>query len=81
MEKPSELERGQWYVQHLPTAGEIVMFDRSWHNRAGVERVMGLCTDQEYAEFMRQAPEFERHLVRSGVASGSGRSIRSSSGS
>ena len=71
LEKPSDLERGQWYfqryVQHLPTAGEIVMFDRSWYNRAGVERVMGFCTDQEYAEFMRQAPEFERHLVRSGV--------------
>jgi polyphosphate kinase 2 len=71
LEKPSEQERGQWYfqryVQHLPTAGEIVMFDRSWYNRAGVERVMGFCTDQEYAEFMRQAPEFERQLVRSGV--------------
>jgi len=71
LEKPSEVERGQWYfqryVQHLPTAGEIVLFDRSWYNRAGVERVMGFCTDQEYAEFMRQAPEFERNLVRSGV--------------
>ena len=71
LEKPTDQERGQWYfqryVQHLPTAGEIVMFDRSWYNRAGVERVMGFCTDQEYAEFMRQAPEFERHLVRSGV--------------
>jgi len=71
LEKPSEQERGQWYfqryVQHLPTAGEIVLFDRSWYNRAGVERVMGFCTDQEYAEFMRQAPEFERHLARSGV--------------
>jgi len=71
LEKPSEQERGQWYfqryVQHLPTAGEIVMFDRSWYNRAGVERVMGFCTDKEYAEFMRQAPEFERQLVRSGV--------------
>ncbi|MBU3724151.1 MAG: polyphosphate kinase 2 [Burkholderiaceae bacterium] len=71
LEKPSESERGQWYfqryVQHLPTAGEIVMFDRSWYNRAGVERVMGFCTDAEYHEFMRQAPEFERHLVRSGV--------------
>ena len=71
LEKPSESERGQWYfqryVQHLPTAGEIVMFDRSWYNRAGVERVMGFCTDSEYQEFMRQAPEFERHLVRSGV--------------
>ena len=71
LEKPSETERGQWYfqryVQHLPTRGEIVLFDRSWYNRSGVERVMGFCSDEEYAEFMRQAPEFERHLVRSGV--------------
>jgi polyphosphate kinase 2 len=71
LEKPSEVERGQWYfqryVQHLPTAGEIVLFDRSWYNRAGVERVMGFCSDTEYDEFMRQAPEFERNLVRSGV--------------
>jgi polyphosphate kinase len=71
LEKPSEVERGQWYfqryVQHLPTAGEIVLFDRSWYNRAGVERVMGFCTEEEYREFMRQAPEFERNLVRSGV--------------
>jgi polyphosphate kinase 2 len=71
LEKPSEVERGQWYfqryVQHLPTAGEIVMFDRSWYNRAGVERVMGFCSDDEYNEFMRQAPQFERQLVRSGV--------------
>ncbi len=71
LSKPSESERGQWYfqryVQHLPTAGEIVFFDRSWYNRAGVERVMGFCTDDEYAEFMRQAPEFERNLVRSGI--------------
>ena len=71
LEKPSETERGQWYfqryVQHLPTAGEIALFDRSWYNRAGVERVMGFCTDDEYLEFMRQAPEFERNLVRSGV--------------
>ena len=71
LEKPSETERGQWYfqryVQHLPTAGEIVLFDRSWYNRAGVERVMGFCTQDEYMEFMRQAPEFERNLVRSGV--------------
>ena len=71
LEKPSDVERGQWYfqryVQHLPTAGEIVMFDRSWYNRAGVERVMGYCNDDEYSEFMRQAPEFERNLVRSGV--------------
>ena len=71
LEKPSDAERGQWYfqryVQHLPTAGEIVMMDRSWYNRAGVERVMGFCTDAEYQEFMRQTPEFERTLVRSGV--------------
>lgn len=71
LEKPSEVERGQWYFQryvtHLPTAGEIVLFDRSWYNRAGVERVMGFCKDEEYAEFMHQAPEFERHLVKSGV--------------
>ena len=71
LEKPSEVERGQWffqrYVEHLPTRGEIVLFDRSWYNRAGVERVMGFCTDHEYDEFMRQCPEFERHLVRSGV--------------
>ena len=71
LEKPSETERGQWYfqryVQHLPTAGEIALFDRSWYNRAGVERVMGFCTDGEYEEFMRQTPEFERTLVRSGV--------------
>ena len=71
LEKPSEIERGQWYfqryVQHLPTRGEIVLLDRSWYNRAGVERVMGFCTNDEYTEFMRQAPEFERHLVRSGV--------------
>ena len=71
LEKPSETERGQWYfqryVQELPTAGEIVLFDRSWYNRAGVERVMGFCTDEEYKEFMRQAPEFERNLTRSGL--------------
>jgi len=71
LEKPSEMERGQWYfqryVEHLPTRGEIVLFDRSWYNRAGVERVMGFCSQEEYAEFMRQTPEFERHLVRSGV--------------
>jgi polyphosphate kinase 2 len=71
LEKPSDVERGQWYfqryIQHLPTAGEIVMFDRSWYNRAGVERVMGFCSDAEYDEFLRQTPEFERHLVRSGV--------------
>jgi len=71
LEKPSEIERGQWYFQryigHLPTRGEIVLFDRSWYNRGGVERVMGFCNQAEYDEFMRQAPEFERHLVRSGV--------------
>ena len=71
LEKPSEVERGQWYfqryVEHLPTRGEIVLFDRSWYNRAGVERVMGFCTDDEYREFLRQAPEFERNLVRSGI--------------
>ncbi|MBK9564006.1 MAG: polyphosphate kinase 2 [Saprospiraceae bacterium] len=71
LEKPTEEERGQWYFQryikHLPTKGEIVLFDRSWYNRAGVERVMGFCTNEEYLEFMRQAPEFERNLVRSGI--------------
>ncbi len=71
LQKPSEVERGQWYfqryVEHLPTRGEIVMFDRSWYNRAGVERVMGFCSDAEYDEFLRQVPEFERQLVRSGV--------------
>jgi polyphosphate kinase len=71
LEKPTEFERGQWYYQrynqHLPTAGEIVLFDRSWYNRAGVEKVMGFCTDNEYLEFMRQTPEFERMLVRSGI--------------
>jgi polyphosphate kinase 2 len=71
LEKPSEVERGQWYfqryVQHLPTAGEIVLFDRSWYNRAGVEKVMGFCSEEEYQEFMRQTPQFERQLVRSGV--------------
>ena len=71
LDKPTDAERGQWYfqryVQHLPTSGEIVLFDRSWYNRAGVERVMGFCTSDEYTEFMRQCPEFERHMVRSGV--------------
>jgi len=71
LEKPSETERGQWYfqryIQHLPTSGEIVLFDRSWYNRSGVERVMGFCNDKEYDEFLRQCPEFERQLVRSGV--------------
>jgi polyphosphate kinase 2 len=71
LEKPSERERSQWYfqryVEHLPAAGEIVFFDRSWYNRAGVERVMGFCTPNEYLEFMRQCPELERMFVRSGV--------------
>jgi len=71
LEKPTDEERGQWYfqryVRHLPTRGEIVLFDRSWYNRSGVERVMQFCTDQEYLEFMRQAPEFERNLVHSGI--------------
>jgi polyphosphate kinase 2 len=69
--KPSETERGQWYFQRyiekLPTKGEIVFFDRSWYNRGGVEHVMGFCTPHEYLEFMRQAPEFERMMVRSGI--------------
>ncbi|HEY2254813.1 MAG TPA: polyphosphate kinase 2, partial [Variovorax sp.] len=68
---PNDRERTQWYfqryVQHLPAAGEIVMFDRSWYNRAGVERVMGFCTDDEYEEFFRTVPDFERMLVRSGI--------------
>ena len=72
LEKPSERERTQWYFQryvtHLPAAGEIVLFDRSWYNRAGVERVMGFCTPEEYLEFMREAPEFERMLVHSGLS-------------
>jgi polyphosphate kinase len=72
LEKPTERERTQWYFQryvtHLPGAGEIVMFDRSWYNRAGVERVMGFSTSDEYAEFMREAPEFERMLVNSGLS-------------
>lgn len=71
LEKPTEEEKGQWYfqryVKHLPTNGEIVLFDRSWYNRAGVEHVMGFCTKDEYAEFIRQVPEFERNLVRSGI--------------
>lgn len=71
LEKPSEVERAQWYfqryVQHLPTAGEIVMFDRSWYNRTGVEHVMGFCSTAEYEEFLRQTPDFERNLVRSGI--------------
>lgn len=71
LEKPSERESTQWYFQryvsHLPAAGEIVFFDRSWYNRAGVERVMGFCSPEEYLEFMEQAPEFERMLVRDGI--------------
>ncbi|MEM8813531.1 MAG: polyphosphate kinase 2 [Pseudomonadota bacterium] len=71
LEKPTEEEKGQWYfqryVRHLPTKGEIVLFDRSWYNRAGVEKVMGFCSPAEYMEFMRQVPEFERMLVRSGI--------------
>ena len=71
LQKPTERERTQWffqrYISNLPSAGEIVLFDRSWYNRAGVERVMGFCTPMEYLEFMRQCPELERMLVRSGV--------------
>ncbi|SNC73679.1 polyphosphate kinase 2, PA0141 family [Kytococcus aerolatus] len=71
LEKPTEREESQWYFQryvpHLPSGGEIVFFDRSWYNRAGVERVMGYCTPSQYQEFMRSAPEFERMLVNSGV--------------
>ena len=68
---PSERERTQWYFQryvpHLPAGGEIVLFDRSWYNRAGVERLMGFCTDEQYEDFFQSAPEFERLLVRSGI--------------
>ncbi|MBF8268694.1 MAG: protein of unknown function DUF344 [Gammaproteobacteria bacterium] len=68
---PTERERSQWYfqryIQHLPAGGEMVLFDRSWYNRAGVERVMGYCTEEEYREFLRSCPEFERMLVRSGI--------------
>ena len=71
LEKPSDVERTQWYfqryVKHLPSAGEIVIFDRSWYNRAGVERVMGFCTEEEYQEFLHSCPEFEKMLVRSGI--------------
>lgn len=71
LEKPTEAEKTQWYFQryisHMPSAGEIVLFDRSWYNRAGVERVMEFCTPSEYLEFMRQCPEVERMLVRSGI--------------
>ncbi|TRY18610.1 polyphosphate kinase 2 [Tessaracoccus rhinocerotis] len=70
--KPTERERGQWYfqryVQHLPTEGEMVLFDRSWYNRAGVERVMGFCSDAEYETFIRQAPLFEEMLIESGIS-------------
>ena len=68
---PTERERGQWYfqryIQHLPTKGETVLFDRSWYNRAGVERVMGFCTDEEYEIFIREAPRFEEMLIESGI--------------
>ncbi|MGH1414153.1 MAG: polyphosphate kinase 2 [Pelagimonas sp.] len=71
LNKPTDEERGQWYFQryidHLPTAGEIVLYDRSWYNRAGVERVMGFCEPNDYLEFMRQTPDLERMLVRSGI--------------
>jgi polyphosphate kinase 2 len=71
LSKPTEKELTQWYFQryvaHLPSAGEMVLFDRSWYNRAGVERVMGFCTDSEYTEFMRTTPQFERALIRSGI--------------
>ncbi|MFZ5482772.1 MAG: polyphosphate kinase 2 [Pseudomonadota bacterium] len=71
LEKPTERERGEWYfqryIQHFPTSGEMVFFDRSWYNRAGVERVMGFCSPQEYLEFMRQVPQLERMLVNSGI--------------
>ena len=69
--RPSDTERTQWYFQryvaHLPSAGEIVLFDRSWYNRAGVEHVMGFCTQEEYTEFLRSCPEFERMLIHSGL--------------
>lgn len=71
LDKPSDRERSQWffqrYIQHLPAGGEIVMFDRSWYNRAGVERAMGFCTPNEYLEFMREAPQIERMMVRNGI--------------
>jgi polyphosphate kinase len=71
LEKPTDLEKAQWYFQryvtHLPTAGEIVLFDRSWYNRAGVEKVMGFCTPEQYGEFIRQAPMFEDMLVSEGL--------------
>ena len=68
---PTDRERTQWYfqryIEHFPAAGEIVLFDRSWYNRAGVERVMGFCTDEQYEDFFQSVPEFERLLVRSGI--------------
>jgi polyphosphate kinase 2 (PPK2 family) len=68
---PTEREKSQWYFQryvaHLPAAGEMVLLDRSWYNRAGVERVMGFATDEQYEDFLRSCPEFERMLVRSGI--------------
>ena len=71
LEKPSDIEKTQWYFQrytkHLPSAGEIVLFDRSWYNRAGVEPVMGFCTSEEHHEFLREVPEFENMLVKSGI--------------
>ncbi|MXX16677.1 MAG: polyphosphate kinase 2, partial [Gammaproteobacteria bacterium] len=71
LQKPTDAEKSQWYFQryitHLPSGGEIVMFDRSWYNRAGVERVMEFCSPMEYLEFMRQCPEIERMLVRAGI--------------
>ncbi len=71
LEKPTERELGEWYfqryIQHLPSTGEMVLFDRSWYNRAGVERVMGFCTDEQYEVFMKQTPEFEKHLIDSGI--------------
>ncbi len=71
LNKPSDIERGQWffqrYIEHLPTSGEMVFYDRSWYNRAGVERVMGFCAPNDYLEFMREVPELERMLVRSGI--------------
>ncbi len=71
LNKPTEQERGQWYfqryIEHLPTVGEMVFYDRSWYNRAGVERVMGFCEPNDYLEFMRQTPDLERMLVRSGI--------------
>jgi polyphosphate kinase 2 len=71
LNKPSDVQRGQWffqrYIEHLPTSGEMVLLDRSWYNRAGVERVMGFCSPSDYLEFMRQTPELERMLTRSGI--------------